>query len=129
MGKIAWEPSFALLLPWQTDNEGGTRTFTGQFASDLGASLFSWLRFRAGVSLQGIFALSSPQSIDLNNGTGTSTFYSPGGTSIGLICLVEAGLEFILSPKLSVGLEVWSSEVLSSSRRRFQGAAYLGLKI
>lgn len=129
VGRLQWEPSLGLLLPWRTDNEGAVRTLTTQLGTDFALGITSWMRWRAGVSLQAIIAMSAGQGIELNNGTGTSTFYSPGGISTAWLFLVGSGFEWPLSAKISIGVEVWCSQVLDSARRRLHGAGYLGVAL
>lgn len=126
---ITWEPSAAILVPWRSGNDGFAKTVTSFFAFDFGIPLVSWVRLRAGTALQWVLIWGQGNAVDLNNGTGTTTFYTPAGTSNGFSLLAEAGLEFKLAMNVSLGVEIWVSQIANASRRRFMGAAYLGVML
>lgn len=126
---LSFEPSFALLVPWRSGSDGFAKVITSFTSLDFGISPFSWLKWRLGTALQWNWTLTQPSAVDLNNGTSTSTFYLPGGTSSSFVLLVETGLEFHLTASLSFGVDVWVSQVANATRRRFNGMVYFGVQL
>ena len=126
---LAFEPSFGLLVPWRSGADGFAKVVTSFTALDFSVTFLSRCAFRFGTALQWNWSLTQAGSLELNNGSGTSTFYLPGGTSSSFQLLVEAALEFRLTPTLSLGVEAWASQVMSPTKRRFSAAAYLGVQL
>jgi hypothetical protein len=124
---INFEPSIAFLVPWRSGNDGFAKTITAIAGLDLGWSVNSWFKLRAGTALQWNLVWGQGASVTLNNGTGTATFYTPDGMSNGFLFLVEAGMEIQFTSSVSVGVELFASRVMNAEQRRFLGAAYLGI--
>ncbi len=124
---VSFEPGVAVLVPWRNGANGFSKTITSFYTFDFGWNLFSRLNWRFGTGLQWDATLTQPQAVDLNNGTGTSTFFIPGGSSHSFQLLVETGLEFSITKSISFGAEAWISEVASNQRRRFAASLFLGV--
>lgn len=124
-----FEPSYAVLLPWRTSADGTTKTFTSQLDLDLGVPLFKFLKFRVGPGLQWLFILPSGQSVDLDNGTSTSTFFTPSKVANSFVATVQSGFEIRFSRKISLNLDVFFLDIASRDRRHYNAAASLGVTL
>ncbi len=123
------EPSFALVIPWRASADGATKKFNSFVAIDFALLPATWLKWRVGTAVQWNVVWGQGESIELDNGTGTATFYAPPGLSSAFGFLVQTGLEFQISSNVSFGLEVWVAQVMSAQRRRFSAVTYLGFSL
>jgi hypothetical protein len=122
-----FEPALSTVLPWYSGVDGSVKTFT--FHTDLVflVPIFSFLRLRAGPGIEWAVTVSSAQAIELNNGTGTSTFYTPGGIRAALTATVRGGLEIKFSRRFSLGADLFVQSAASDARRTIQAAATFGV--
>lgn len=123
------EPSIGSLIPWRSSLDGNAKTFTFQGEMDVAFALTNWLKVSAGPGLHWVFTASSFEEILLNNGTGFSTFYGPGGFSNSLALTTDAGLEVVFSRKLSLSLDVFVASVASRLRRKVHAAITVGYRL
>lgn len=127
LGKgIFFEPALGFLVPWRSGADGNTKTFTGHLDLAVHFPLFSFLGIRLGPGLQSVATVSSGEAVTLNNGTSTSTFYTPGRFSNSLLLTVQGGLVINFSQRICLMLETYVPEVANRARRRFHGVATLG---
>lgn len=125
--KLSFHPEVFTLLPWRTGYDGTTKTFTTHFGLKFDRELLSSFHFNLGPGLLWESHLSTGNYIDVNNGLGTSTFYTPARWSQVLLFTVQGGVDWWLSSKLSVHLGVIIPNVADSQRRRFHGVVNLGI--
>lgn len=121
-----FEPSAGALVPWRSGADGSTKTFTFPIGLGFSVPVFSFLRFRGGPGVQWLLATSSGGPVTLNNGTSTSTFYTPSRVASLLLFSVDAGLEILLSKKLSLSFDSYWTAVASDRLRRLHGSVCLG---
>jgi hypothetical protein len=126
MTGFGWEPSVGLLLPWRSGGDGFAKTFIMHAAFGVGITPLSWLHLRLGPGLLWRLTIANAEQVTLNNGTGNSGFYIPGGSRSVFQFTADAGIDFRLLQSVSLGLDVWVVEIASSSRRTFNAAASLG---
>jgi hypothetical protein len=128
-GPFTFEPGIGTRIPWRSSADGTALTFTFQLDLDLRYDLFSFLSLRAGPGLEVLTTAASAKTVSLSNGTSTSQFYVPGGVSGIFLATISAGLELKLFRGISLNLDIWLPDIGSSSRRRLEGAASLGLRL
>jgi hypothetical protein len=124
--KLFFEPSFGAVLPWQSGVDGFEKIFTFHLNLDVAVPLFSFLRWRVGPGLMFLFYVQSGESVQLNNATTTSTYYVPGGVTIGFLGTIQTGLDIAFSRRISLSLDIFTLDIASDARRRFNGALTLG---
>lgn len=124
-----WEPSLGVALPWKSGPDGATRKFTNHIDLTFSYPVFPWLRARIGPGVQWLLSFSDGGEVILNNGTSTSSFYTPGYLSQSFTLTVQAGVGIIMSSKLSLNLELYSSGILDRLRRNFDLALTLGWRL
>ena len=124
-----FEPSYALVLPWRSGSDGTAKVLTSVAGLDFGFSPWHWLKWRVGPGVESNWIFTQASAVELNNGTGTTAFYLPGGTSSSWELLVETGIELSFFQSISLGMEIWVAQALGASRRRFNGAIYLGVRL
>lgn len=125
------EPQFAVMLPWRTSVDGGTKTFVTHFDLDLSIPLFSFLSFRTGTGVYNTLVWGTGNGVELNNGspTNTDTFYAPDAILVSFSLLAHAGLQFNLSDNWFFNLDAYGLQIMSASRRSIHGAASIGLAL
>jgi hypothetical protein len=124
-----WEPSLGTLIPWKSGPDGQTKKFTTHLDLTLSYPLTQWLRVRLGPGLKWLFSFSDGGEVVLNNGTSTSTFYTPGYASHSFTMTLQSGLGVLISSKLSLNLEVYGSGLAGSLRRNFDVAVTAGWRL
>lgn len=122
------EPSIGALIPWRSSVDGNAKTFTFQAEFDLAFGLTNWLKISGGAGIHWVMTVSVFDDVVLNNGTGTSTFYAPGGISNAFSLTADAGIELLLSRRLSINLDVYVASPADSLRRRLHGAITVGYR-
>lgn len=127
--KWVWEPSLGVALPWKSGPDGATHKFTNHIDLTFSYPVFPWLRTRIGPGIQWLLSFSDGGEVVLNNGTSTSSFYTPGYISQSFILTVQAGFGIIMTSKLSLNLELYSSGILDRLRRNFDLAVTLGWRL
>ncbi|MFM8316177.1 MAG: hypothetical protein ACKOA8_18000 [Deltaproteobacteria bacterium] len=127
--RIVWEPSLGTLLPWKSGVDGMTRKFTSHLDLTLSFSLLPWLRVRLGPGLKWLFSYGDGGEVVLNNGTSTSSFYTPGYASHSFVVTGQTGLSFILTSKISLNFELYGTGIFDHLRRSFDAAATLGWRL
>lgn len=128
LGKAFYfEPSFGLVLPWKSGLDGSVKSFVFQGGLDLGIPLFSFLKFRLGPGLLGIWNASKGKTVKLSNGTGTSDFFNPNLTVIQFLYTVDGGLGVRFSNHISLHLDAYVMNIANRSKRSFNGAATVGI--
>lgn len=80
--------------------------------------LTSWFLFQFGLSNYITKIGGKGGSIDLNNGSGTATFYTPSTTKTSYTASVDLGGELALTNSISTRLQFSILRFLSSERRR-----------
>lgn len=125
------EPQLTLLLPWRTSADGSTRTFVTHFDLDLSVPLFSFLSFRAGSGIYNTLVWGSGASVQLNNGsaTSTSTFYAPDAILVSFALSAHAGLQFNLSDHWFFNIDAYGLQIMSAARRSIHGAVSIGFSL
>ncbi len=125
---VYFEPSLGFLLPWRSGADGFAKVLTSLLALDMafGTPVFKW---RVGTAVRWSLTLSRSEAVELNNATSTSVFYLPGGGSSIFLLLVETAVEVRVASGISLGAEIWLSEVASRARRRLSGAFYVGVTL
>lgn len=124
--RFTFDPSVGGLFPWSAGSDGTARKFIAHTSLDMGANLFSFLKFRLGPGVQMFWLVTEEQDIELQNGTSTSTFYVPGGTVFGALLTVQTALEIRLHQRWYLNLELHTLSIASRERRRFNVLATLG---
>lgn len=124
---ISWDPSLGLMLPWQSGADGFAKTFFVHTAVGFGVFPMKWFHLRLGPGLLWKLTITNAESVDLNNGTSTSTFYTPGGSKSVFLLTTDVGIDFRFASSWSLGFDVWILEIASSQRRTFNGAVTVGI--
>jgi hypothetical protein len=127
--KWKWEPAIGTLFPWKSGVDGNEKKVTTHLDLTFSYPLTQWLRFRIGPGVQWLFSFSDGGAVDLNNGTSTSTFYTPAYSSHSFVTTAQSGLSFSLSSRASLNIEVYGSGLLDRLRRNFDVAATLGWRL
>ncbi len=127
--KLGWEPSVGTLIPWKSGKDGNVRKFTSHLDLTFTYPFANWLRFRLGPGVQWLLSIADGGPVELNNGTSTSTFYTPGYASHSFTLTAQSGLSFLLDSKVSLNLEIYGSGLLNRLRRNFDIAATLGWRL
>jgi hypothetical protein len=123
-----FEPALGTALPWRSGADGSAKAFSTHFELMLAKEIKKF-RVRLGPGLFWGLHLSSSEEVGLNNGMGESTFYTPGRSTNVFLITLNAGLGVWLWEKLSLNLDVFTLQPFSSTRRRFNGALTLGIKL
>lgn len=123
---FGWEPSIGLLLPWRSGGDGFAKTFMVHGGVGFGVNPLQWLRVRFGPGLLWRLTITNSEEVSLNNGTGTSGFYLPGGSRSVFQFTADAGLDFRFFQSVSLGFDVWVLEIMNSNRRTMNAAITLG---
>lgn len=127
--KWRFEPSLLLLLPWRSGVDGTTKIYTTHLGLNGVFSLAQFLSLRVGTGVLWDRYSVTGQTLVLNNGTGSSTFYLPERTSNTFLLTVQGGFAFHLGTRWSLLTEVMVGELMDSERRRFHGMALIGVKL
>lgn len=127
--KWEWEPAVGTLLPWTSGVDGNEKKFSTHFDLTFSYPLTRWLRFRLGPGVQWLFSFSDGGSVVLNNGTSTSTFYTPAYPSHSFVLTAQSGLSLLLGSRVSLTIEMYGSGLLDRLRRNFDVAATLGWRL
>jgi len=88
--------------------------------------VFSFLNVRSGPGLQTQLMTSNGETIQLNNGTSTSNFFMPSGSSTSYQFTVQMGIEIRLHKRVSINLDAIILAIADSTRRDVNGALTLG---
>lgn len=123
---LGWEPSVGLLIPWISGADGFAKTFLVHTAVGFGYAPLSWWRFRIGPGLLWRLTITNAEQVSLNNGTGSSGFYIPGGSRSRFQFTADFGMDLKLFQSVSLGFDVWIVEIASSARRSMNAAITLG---
>jgi len=127
--KWVWEPSLGTLIPWKSGPDGQTKKFTTHLDLTLSYPLTQWLRVRLGPGVQWLFSFSDGGAVILDNGTSTSTFYTPNYASHSFTMTLQSGLGVLISSKISLNLEVYGSGLFDNLRRNFDLALTAGWRL
>lgn len=125
--KTSFHPEIFTLIPWRSGYDGTTKTFTTHFGLKVDKEIFSSLHLNVGPGLLWESHLSTGNYIEVNNGLGTSTFYTPARWTQVFLFTVGGGLDWWLTSKLSFHLGVIVPDIADSNRRRFHGVLNLGI--
>jgi hypothetical protein len=125
--KYYFEPAFGLAIPWRTSADGSTKTFPILTNLDLQWALLNGFSLRAGPGIYLQYILGTGQSVDLNNGTSVSTFYTPSGSSLSIQFSLEGGFQIRLREKLALNFDLYLLDAASSSRRTINATVTLGV--
>lgn len=128
-GELFLEPSLGSLLPWKVSADGTTKIFQFTLELDFSYPLFSFLRFRTGPGVFSWVYLPGADSVTLNNGTSTATFYTPDRFAATLQFQVGAGLELVFSRVLSLFLEGFIIDPVSAPLRQLNASVVLGIHL
>ena len=123
-----FDPALGTMLPWRSGVDGSVKTFMTHLNLDL-AKQWRWFKVRMGPGIFWQWMRSSEEAVSLNNGTGTSTFYTPGRSESVFLVTANAGLSFRLSPRIFLNTDVYVLQVFSSARRGFNGTITLGWRL
>ena len=127
--KWVWEPALGTLLPWKSGPDGATKKFTNHVDLTFSYPIFPWFRFRVGPGIQWLLSFSDGGEVVLNNGTSTSSFYTPGYLSQSFTLTAQAGVGLIFSSRLSLNLEAYGSGLMNRLKRNFDLALTLGWRL
>ena len=127
--KWGFEPSIGTRIPWKSGIDGTTRKFNTHVDFTFSYPLFSWARFRAGTGVQWILAFGDGGAVVLNNGTSTSTFYTPGYASHAFIVTAQSGVSFLLGSRLTLNFEIYGTNLFNQLRRDFDALATIGWRL
>jgi len=127
--KWGFEPSIGTRIPWKSGIDGTTRKFNTHLDFTLSYPIVSWVRFRAGTGVHWVLSIGDGGPVVLNNGTSTSTFYTPGYASNGFIVTAQSGLSFLLGSRLSLNFEIYGQGLFNNLRRDFDVLATLGWRL
>lgn len=122
------DPGLGTMVPWRSGADGSTKTFMTHFNLDV-AKQWNWFKLRFGPGIFWQLIQSSEESVPLNNGTGTSTFYVPGSSASILLVSANAGMSFRLSQRISLNADVYVLQLMSGARRCFNGSLTLGWRL
>jgi hypothetical protein len=125
----SWEPGLGVLVPWKSGVDGAEKKITTLFDFTFTYALLKWLHLRLGPGIKWNFSFSDGGAVVLNNGTGTSTFYTPAYSSHSFTVTVQTGLTLELGRKITLNLECYTSGLLSQLRRNIDAAVTLGWRI
>jgi hypothetical protein len=123
---IQWVPSIGALVPWRSGADGFAKTFLIHSGLGFGVTPLSWLHVRFGPGLLWRLTITNSEQLNLNNGTSTSAFYTPGGSRSVFLMTADFGLDFRFFHSWSLGFDVWMIEVMNSQRRSINAAATIG---
>jgi hypothetical protein len=123
-----FEPSIATVLPWRSNPDGNSRVFTAQLSFDFVRSVGTKTRLRFGTGVRSELGVSFGTAVILNNGTGSSTFYSPDSVVLVNSLTVNIGFEYALGKHNSLVIDVVVPSPFST-RRRFHASAALGWQL
>jgi hypothetical protein len=123
------EPSLGIVIPWRRGADGSTEVFTFQWDLDLAFAMTRMLRLRVGPGISSQLLISSGGPVQLNNGTSTSTFYTPSQILLTALVSIQTGLEFQFASRWSTNFDLIFVDLLSSSRRTINGLVTLGVRL
>lgn len=123
-----WEPSLGFMFPWRKGNDGSTKTLISHLAFDF-SKKWSWFKLRVGPGIFWQYIMSDAESVVLDNGTSTSTFYTPERNVSIYLIILQGGITFQLSQKMDLNADIYTLQPLSGSRRRFNASLTLGFKL
>ena len=124
-----FEPSFGTMVPYRKSADGAARTLISNIDLDIGIPLWNFLRFRTGPGIEWGMIQSTAETILLNNGGGTSSFYMPDRTTHYFLITTQAGFEIHFSRRFTLCTQLIVSNLLSSERRRYNAAVTLGIRL
>jgi len=127
--KWGFEPSLGTRVPWKSGTDGNTKKFNSHLDFTFTYPLVSWVRIRLGPGIQWLVSTGDGGDVVLNNGTSTSTFYTPGYVSHGFIVTVQSGLSLLLGSRISLNFEVYGTCLFHSSRRNYDAVATFGWRL
>lgn len=127
--KWGFEPSIGTRVPWKSGLDGTTRKFNTHVDLTFSYPLAPWIRFRLGPGIQWLLSMGDGGEVVLNNGTSTSTFYTPMYVSHSFIVTAQGGISFLVGSRFSLNLEVYGTGLLDGLRRNFDALATLGWRI
>lgn len=123
---VQWEPSIGMMVPWRSGADGFAKTFFVHTGLGFGFSPLSWVHMRLGPGILWRLTITNSEQLALNNGTGTSNFYIPGGSKSIFQFTADLGMDFRLSQSWSIGFDVWIMELMNTKRRTLNGAVTIG---
>ncbi|NBT58868.1 hypothetical protein EBT16_08810 [bacterium] len=124
------KPEVFVLLPWRKGADGTTLTFTSHLGFLLGYKISKRGILNFGNGLLWEMYCSKGQDILLNNGNGTSNFYTPSRWTQVVLPTATVSFEWQLkSLGASVQLGALVSEFLKSEKRSFRGMARLAIDL
>lgn len=122
-------PEFFTLLPWRSGADSSTKVFTSQLGLRFAFSIFSWLRINAGPGIFWESYLSQSDAVNLSNGTGNSTFYTPNSWRQVLLFSAQAGLDLCFSQSVCLSAGIVAPDPIDSVKRRLDGVIRLGIAL
>ena len=124
---LFFQPSLGVEVPWMPNADGNGMTLTVQTSLDIALALWSRLLIRGGIGARLNPTVSLPGTVTLNNGGGTSSFYTPGGLSVPLNLTNDFGLSLYITPRIGIHLDAYVLDLLDSSRREICAMAGIGI--
>jgi len=127
--RFYFEPNFSLVLPWRSGADGSSRAFTSVLGLEMGVSLVSFLSWRVGPGVQSLFMTSSAETVLLNNGTATSTFFLPNRMTLSWLLTVDTGFTVSLGRGWSLNADLFVANLANHLRRRYHATMTLGYQL
>jgi hypothetical protein len=124
-----FEPSLGIVLPWRRGADGSNEVFTFQFDLDLAFAATRSVNLRFGPGVFSELLISSGGPVELNNGTSSSTFYTPSEVLLTSLISIQTGFEYRIASRLSFNVDLVFVDLLSSSRRSINGLVTLGVRL
>lgn len=110
-------PEFNWVLPRSAGSSKIIKNLL-MFRADLGYDALDWLRLRLGTSLMWLNQHGRGGSTQVNNGTGTSTFYYPDENRSSVNNTLDLGVEGLINDEWSVRLQTYIYSVFIEERRQ-----------
>lgn len=124
--RLSFSPEAFILLPWRKGSDGTTFTFTSHLGFLIGYKLSKRWTLDIGNGLLWEMYCSKGQDIILNNGTGTSTFYTPSRWTQVVLPTASIAFEWqIKNGGAAIQLGALVSEFLNSEKRSIRGLGRL----
>lgn len=120
MPMSTWDLKFMPELNWVLPRSAGSsRIIKNLFMlrADLAYDTFDWLRLRLGTSLMWLNQHGRGGKANVNNGTGTSTFYYPDENRSSMNNTLDLGVEALLGD-WSVRLQTYTYSIFITERRQ-----------
>jgi len=119
--RFSLRPESFVLLPWRKGVDGTTLTFTSHAGLSIDIQISKPLSLGLGNGLLWEMFCSRGEAVNLGNGTGTSTFYTPSRWTQVVLPTATISLEWKFSKRVGLQFGFLISDYLNSNKRRVRG--------